>query len=897
MQVLNIYCGIRSIGWNITENDSVISFGVKRVNVDFDSYYAYIAGQPVAKRIDRRMKRQARRNLWRYKTRRTKLYKLLKEDFDYDGEKFFNRKALNQLRDEACKTKMKPMLLCRVLLDLQAKRGYKSMRGVDDTGDSDYLKTIEHHENALKNFDTVGAYLNSLPTYKNVILRRETYEAEFRRICEVQGLDFDRYYGAIYYQRPLKKGKIAFCRLEQNRKVTHASNPLYQCFRILRDVNNVEIFDLDNNSIDISDSDRRLFIDHLYSGKDLTKAGALKLMGLKKPATYKWFMGKSIAGDFWERLPCSCDSEIWSDLLAATDNTKLAHILYQKGFGSDEIQKLCDFDIKAYGYADYSEKAIKKLLPHLNEGKTLNEAILEVYGKVNLTAGVALRNVVLEQVFASCKSLVEAIKAKHDIAELQIEIDPLLKMGNKARKARASSKRRAEKDNIELNKRIEEVGAKPTDYNRKKLRLWDEMQGVCPYYPDEVIELTELFTDKYNLDHIVPKSKLFDFSEDNLVLCPRELNTKKLRETGRDFVGDCEKYVEFVNAQKISEKKKALLLLKDEDIPTNYISRSAGTDYNTRCFLTLHKNSRCIPNKLVMMYAKSWYGNPYDENDVRNSLVKSFVMANMNDKTIAYFDNIREKTEGKTSAGAYDLKADIALPDLSDIAVYVPKVKYFRKTKFGYISRFSLHKESVYGQRKRHYRNAKGEEKAEIFYKIRQPLGKLTANMVKNISDKGIQRLVAERFEKEGKNFAVSVEENPILFLGKPIKSVSINVNGSALTPLHSAEDGVTGKFARFDRKVDYVYNSMNYQLYIEDGKRKTETLLQAVKSLNDKTFQKKGLSKGDRVIYEGNQYFVSGMSDKVQLRSVYTLLAENALEISKPNEIEKIERQHIPQV
>jgi CRISPR-associated endonuclease Csn1 len=485
------------------------------------------------------------------------------------------------------------------------------MRGVDDTGDSDYLKTIEMHENALKNFPSVGAYFGSLETCKNVILRRETYENEFYKICEVQGINPDRYFGAIFYQRPLKKGKIAFCNLEQNRKVTHASNPLYQRFRILRDVNNIEIFDIENNQIEISAEHRQEFVCKLLAGNNLTKAGCLKIMGLKKPASYKWYSGKAITGNFWVELIALKDDikyQIWQDLISATENVKLVNILLHKGFSETDAAKIAEFDIKGMGYADYSEKAIKKLLPLLEKGKTLNESILEIYGKVDFGASVALRNVVLEQVHSSCASLIKAVKEKYEIGEMQIEIDTLLKMGNKARKARATANRRADKDNAELDRRIIAEGAEPTDYNRKKLRLYDEIP-VCPYFPDEKIELKDLFTEKYNLDHIVPKSKFFDFSDENLVLCPKSQNFEKLRTTGRDYVesqGAVADYCDFVNALKISERKKALLLMREADIPTDYVSRSAGTDYNTRCFLALHKNSRCIPNKLVNMYAKKW---------------------------------------------------------------------------------------------------------------------------------------------------------------------------------------------------------------------------------------------------------------------------------------------------
>jgi hypothetical protein len=47
--------------------------------VDFESYYAFIAGLPAAKRIDRRMKRQMRR---------AKLEKLLKTDGMYPTQEY-----------------------------------------------------------------------------------------------------------------------------------------------------------------------------------------------------------------------------------------------------------------------------------------------------------------------------------------------------------------------------------------------------------------------------------------------------------------------------------------------------------------------------------------------------------------------------------------------------------------------------------------------------------------------------------------------------------------------------------------------------------------------------------------------------------------------------------------
>lgn len=61
-------------------------------------------------------------------------------------------------------------------------------------------------------------------------------------------------------------------------------------------------------------------------------------------------------------------------------------------------------------------------------------------------------------------------------------------------------------------------------------------RGISPYEPDTIIPLEELFTDKYDLDHIVPKSKIFETGYANLLLSRKELNKLKNRKLASDFV-------------------------------------------------------------------------------------------------------------------------------------------------------------------------------------------------------------------------------------------------------------------------------------------------------------------------------------------------------------------------
>ncbi|MDE6566587.1 MAG: type II CRISPR RNA-guided endonuclease Cas9 [Lachnospiraceae bacterium] len=59
-----------------------------------------------------------------------------------------------------------------------------------------------------------------------------------------------------------------------------------------------------------------------------------------------------------------------------------------------------------------------------------------------------------------------------------------------------------------------------------KLYLYYTQMGRC-MYSGEVIDLEELFTNRYDIDHIYPQSKVMDDSLDNRVLVKRELNSKK----------------------------------------------------------------------------------------------------------------------------------------------------------------------------------------------------------------------------------------------------------------------------------------------------------------------------------------------------------------------------------
>lgn len=906
---LSVYVGLRAIAYCLTSEKQVVKHGIKRVNISYDDYYEYIAGHPVSKRVNRRLKAGARRNLWRYLSRRDRLQKLLLKELGC-RPKPLSREENLKLRVKGLSEKLTPQELTNVLVQLQQKRGYYSQRGVSDNDNSDYLKEIERHEQKLSQYPSIAAYLLTMESSKYIIFQRKSYIREFEDIMAKQDVDDTlkkKIYNIIYYQRPLKKGKVSKCNYERNREVSHASNPLYQTFRVYRDVMNISIFDADKNELEIAHELRLKWAKQCNEGKNLTKASCLRDMGVKNSKEYTWYSGKVIACNPVEKLFADANvaltEELWQDVYSATTDDNLASLLRRK-YHLDEyaIATITDMDFAKLGWSDFSVSAIRKLLPLMEQGMKLKEAIMQVYVKVDFE-NVALRNVVLEQHYHSCRAMVKQLRDEFEVDEMQIEIDHLLKQGNKGRKAIAQANRREEKQKKENNAL--------KAYDRIKLQLWEESGGISPYEPDVIISKEELLSSKYNLDHIVPKSKLYERSLNNQVLCRTQLNEQKGRLTGLDFaklLGIEEEYRSVV--EKMPENKQYFMLMSDDEIPTDWISRRQNADYNTKCFVTIGKGIPVvnIPNKLINRYATQWTKMQLDDQDARTYLAKAWTMANMSQQTVDYFDNIKAESEKPDNVSVYDIQPELENIEY-DIPVFMPRLKFSRHTKYGHTPRFALHQESVYGRRVVKSRNAKGEIVEEEFFKIRQPVEKLSAPMVKKIMDKAIREKIQQRISAAAthEDGVMSLLENPVRHNGKPVKRVSVAQKAEKIFALHSTDgNGITGRFRDYDRKIDYVYSDKNYclKLWRDDKgrlRRETVALLTHINNLNNGAetvyeYPVMMLQENDVVEMYGKYYYVIGASETLMLRPVTTLSATETYRV-KVDDWQHITKMHVNQL
>jgi len=120
----------------------------------------------------------------------------------------------------------------------------------------------------------------------------------------------------------------------------------------------------------------------------------------------------------------------------------------------------------------------------------------------------------------------------------------------------------------------------PTQEEIQKLRLWEEQKCISPY-TGKPIPLSKLFSPDrwYDIDHIIPKSRYYDDSISNKVVCETNINEEKSNRTAWEYMSQqnsnyeilpLHNFIQQVNDNYFGKKKKNLLA---EKIPSNPVER------------------------------------------------------------------------------------------------------------------------------------------------------------------------------------------------------------------------------------------------------------------------------------------------------------------------------------
>lgn len=262
------------------------------------------------------------------------------------------------------------------------------------------------------------------------------------------------------------------------------------------------------------------------------------------------------------------------------------------------LDQLYRLDFVKPGYGNKSAKFICKLLPQLQQGLGYSEACTAVgyrhsnsptseeitertlLEKIPLLQRNELRQPLVEKILNQMINLVNALKAEYGVDEVRVELARELKMSREERERMTIQNDKRKEANDKVAERIRQCGLYPTKPRIQKYMLWEEAGKVCLYCGRSIEEEQCLNGDDMEVEHIIPKSVLYDDSYGNKTCACHECNQTKGNRTALEYIrakGWEAKYMERINdllkEKKISYSKHQRLRWLKEDIPSDFLER------------------------------------------------------------------------------------------------------------------------------------------------------------------------------------------------------------------------------------------------------------------------------------------------------------------------------------
>lgn len=564
--------------------------------------------------------------------------------------------------------------LARVFYHLAQRRGFLSNRKIDKAPKkeneklSDFKQELKDLTNALAQSGarSLGEYLNSLDPHQARFRNRHTsramYKDEFSLIWETQKkhhpglLTMDareRLFRAIFHQRPLKDSsdKIGRCELVPSERRMPLWQPEAQLLRILGFVNNLRIDQGPGMpSLPLTTLQREQLLAFLQAHPRITFSEARKQLSLHESARFTIEIHggeKHIPGNLtesrlrealpgiWTKLPIREQSAILTILDEgipgdATDEAVRQWFASHYSWNESVLDRLVAVQLPE-GYARFSLIAARKLLPHVQAGLSVTEAIQLAFpdhGKpqppADLLAPVKsilpeLSNPNVIRSLTELRKVVNAIIRRYGKpAEVHVELARELKKSKSERANAVKSNREREKlrelaiSQLQAHDKVRFQN--PSRRDIEKLLLAMQQNYRC-LYTGVQFDIDGLLGDhpRFDVDHIVPYSRSLDDSFDNKALVSTDANREKGNRTIIEWLGkESEGFERVLDAAiKMDSRYKnrskinriTIDMTHDKDLLAEFTQRQL---VETR-----------YASKLACRYLGTLFGNEVDESGKR----------------------------------------------------------------------------------------------------------------------------------------------------------------------------------------------------------------------------------------------------------------------------------------
>lgn len=221
--------------------------------------------------------------------------------------------------------------------------------------------------------------------------------------------------------------------------------------------------------------------------------------------------------------------------------------------------------------SDISIKALKQIIPYLENGTNYKLAIKELYLQKRLSSKMSRVNLNTEILSPIARRTIsQTIKILNAIINKYGTPNEVIFRTSKQLTQKRSIRDKNKKFNTQrkiYNSRIKEellaLGVRnPTTTDFIKYELWKQQNGIC-MYSGEIILVKTLFTDLVSIDYIIPYNISFDESLDNKVIVMTGEKQEKSNRTAYQYIvdenKDLERYKTRINNLKTWKKKRNLL--------------------------------------------------------------------------------------------------------------------------------------------------------------------------------------------------------------------------------------------------------------------------------------------------------------------------------------------------
>ncbi|MBO6622192.1 MAG: type II CRISPR RNA-guided endonuclease Cas9 [Balneola sp.] len=594
-KILGLDLGVASIGWGLietgrnNENGKILKSGVR---IFQGNEQRADAAPGESSNADRRTKRSIRRQRDRRTRRKINLYVTLKQrGLAPNKSEWDEWVSINPytIRAKALDEKVSLHELGRALYHLNQRRGYKSNRkaGSDKEGAVKEGISKVRKQMAKHSARTIGEYFYEIYNnhqqddvehddfdwrIRDKYTHRKMFKEEFNALWEAQteyhntlseklGEEIKK---IIFHQRKMKSQShlIGKCELETDKKRIAKAHLLFQEFRVLKNINNLSVSDENGLHIKLTDNDRKKFKE-IFDRKDKVSWSQLKTALIKsgsisnKNVIFNLERGgrKNIEGnrsnaalshkkafaDEWFEMDDEFKNHVVDVLIHVDKPEVVKELALIKWNRTEEQAEYITHKLSLeQRYGNFSEKAIKKILPYLEKGTEENTAIKEAGyslfeqnpGKMNQLPmpDQAIKNPVVYHALIELRKVVNGIIREYGMPDvIRVELARDLKAGYDTRQKMTKQMRELEKKNDKAYKSLQKA---PFDVQYPSYNdiiwynLWEECEKMCPY-TGKSIPAEAFNSGEFQIEHILPFSSSLDNSYANKTLCEADFNRKK----------------------------------------------------------------------------------------------------------------------------------------------------------------------------------------------------------------------------------------------------------------------------------------------------------------------------------------------------------------------------------